>query len=444
MTEIPVKVKIPQEKKKEKKEREEGEKEKKVEKTKEGKIEKNLLLSLIFLVPIFFLPFATNNFLDFAKQILLEVFAFGVLFLFLLKKIKSGKLEFRLHRFYLPLFLLLISWGFSNLFAAWRYGSFWGIGLDLGNSFLSLLLFVIFFLLYFNIFDSKKDIERSFFLFLTSVFLGVIVSIFYIFGKAIIPLSFITRRDFTLVGTITSLSILVSALFPFLIVFFNREKRKIFRIYFSLVMIVFLFYLLLVNVRISWLVLMTGMVLSFSLELMNPKKVDVFHLSLPAFFLALSLFFVIFRFSIPYLPNPPLEYTITQKVGAHIAKEELKENFLLGSGPGNFNYSFSRFKPDILNQTNFWNVKFRPSSEFLNILTTTGILGFIFFLVLILYFLKISFRNITIIPYLTWPIFSSFIALMVAFLFYPSNFVLNFFFWLLLSSGILIERIKEK
>jgi len=440
MAEISVKVNLPS--KERKKEKGKEEKEKEIKARNKGGFERFILLSLVFLLPIFFLPFATNNFLDFAKQILLEVFVFGTLFLFFLRKIKSGRLEFSFHRFFIPLFALLFIWGISTIFAIWPYGSFWGIGLDLGNSFLSSLLFVLFFFLVFNIFE-EKDIRKSFFLLLTSILLVVIISIFYIFGKAIIPLSFIARRDFTLVGTISSLAILVSALFPFLIVFLNRERKKIFRVYFSLMGIIFLFYLFLVNVRISWLVLMTGMVLSFSLELMNPKKVDVFRLSFPTILLALSLFFVVFRFSLPLLPSAPLEYTITQRVGAHIAKEELKESFLLGSGPGNFNYSFSHFKPDILNRTNFWNVRFRPSSEFLSILTTTGILGFLAFLFLIFYFLKIAIANIRYIPYLTWPIFSAFVSLLVAFLFYPSNFVLNFFFWLLVASGVSIDKIRR-
>jgi len=64
--------------------------------------------------------------------------------------------------------------------------------------------------------------------------------------------------------------------------------------------------------------------------------------------------------------------------GWQIAVEGLK-NFrtaLLGVGPGNFLSAFNRFRPIALNNTSIWAVKFTANSnQYLNLLSTVGILG---------------------------------------------------------------------
>lgn len=438
---IPVKVNIKEEKTREREEREERKEKKEI--IKGDRIEKFFLFSLIFLLPIFFIPIATNNLQGLSKQFLSEIIIFFLFFLFLFSRIRAKKLSFRFSWFYLPVIFPLFIWGLSNIFAVWPYGSFWGITLDIYDSFLSLLLYSLFLFLFLNIFDSEKDIKKSFHLFFSSLFVAVIISIFYIYGKGILPLRFLVQRNFNPVGKLSSVAILVSLSFPFIISFFNQEKKKILKLYLGILGLVFLFYLFLVNSRVSWLVLMTAMVFIFAFELMNTKKLNIFGLSLPAILLVISLFFIVFRFNIPFLPNPPAEYIITQKVGLHIAKDQLKERFLLGPGPGNFTYSFSRFKPVDLNKSPLWSMRFGSSSEFLNVLTTTGVLGFLAFLFLIFYFLKLSFHHLYSSPFLSWPIIASYIGILAGFLFYPSNFVLSFFFWLLMSANLLLIEINK-
>ncbi len=54
---------------------------------------------------------------------------------------------------------------------------------------------------------------------------------------------------------------------------------------------------------------------------------------------------------------------------------------LIGIGPENFLSAFTRLKPAFLNQTNLWDIRFNSSSnELFTILTTTGLLGVIFWL----------------------------------------------------------------
>lgn len=66
--------------------------------------------------------------------------------------------------------------------------------------------------------------------------------------------------------------------------------------------------------------------------------------------------------------------------GWQIAVEGLKNLriCLLGVGPGNFLSAFNRFRPIALNNTSMWAVKFTANSnQYLNLLSTVGVLGLI-------------------------------------------------------------------
>jgi len=64
---------------------------------------------------------------------------------------------------------------------------------------------------------------------------------------------------------------------------------------------------------------------------------------------------------------------------------------LFGVGPGNFLNAYTRFKPAIINNTSIWNAQFGSNSnQYLNLLSTTGILGLLFYLMLVSKSLKKS------------------------------------------------------
>lgn len=104
--------------------------------------------------------------------------------------------------------------------------------------------------------------------------------------------------------------------------------------------------------------------------------------------------FIIFvsSFSLVYLllPDKPTSLTLpSYSVSWSVAVDTLKNNPLLGIGPGNFVESFTRHKPLSFNQTDLWNIRFNTATnQILTILTETGILGLIAFLFLSLFFLR--------------------------------------------------------
>lgn len=81
------------------------------------------------------------------------------------------------------------------------------------------------------------------------------------------------------------------------------------------------------------------------------------------------------------------------RYGYTIAVDTLKNSktLLVGYGPESFLNAFTRTRPARLNQTDLWNVRFTSSSsEVLNILTTTGVLGLLAWIGLVISLLRLS------------------------------------------------------
>ncbi len=126
----------------------------------------------------------------------------------------------------------------------------------------------------------------------------------------------------------------------------------------------------------------------------------------------------------------------------------------MGSGPGTFIYDFSKYKDVSFNQNPFWNVRFEgANSKVLTVLATTGVLGILSILALmgffVFYGIKFLFRktfseNEGFYWMLGAGIFISFITLSVGFFLYHSNLTLDFLFFLLMGSFVVLLSQSRK
>ncbi len=134
---------------------------------------------------------------------------------------------------------------------------------------------------------------------------------------------------------------------------------------------------------LSWVALFFLLVIFVT----NPF-VQKFKKFLFPFLLALSVFsflsYLYFFFSLPAShPSLPVSW--------QIAVGELSQSPIMGTGPGLFLQAFNKFRPASLNISPFWQFKFNNSgSEFLEILTTTGLLGFGSYLLFLFFVLRSS------------------------------------------------------
>ena len=209
---------------------------------------------------------------------------------------------------------------------------------------------------------------------------------------------------------------------------------------------------------------------------------DVQKLSLPILFLLIA---IVFLFPNPLskflnqnglIANLPKEAILSQNTSWQVNFKGMVENPALGSGVGNFHYTFSKFKPKSFLNTQFWQVRFdRAGNNIAEILGTTGILGALAFLVLFLMFFLISYLYIkaankekisgfeqstkrildvpenpqakpTMLFARNIPILIGFTALLIGQFLYYQIAVLGFSFWLMMGLGVVSwgKGAKEK
>ena len=95
------------------------------------------------------------------------------------------------------------------------------------------------------------------------------------------------------------------------------------------------------------------------------------------------------------LPNKAFTPLLLPKLaGWSIAADTLKTQAFFGAGPNNFLSRFTLFKPVSMNRTPLWSATFSASAnEYLEILTTSGLLGLAAFIFLIFAWLKLVKRD---------------------------------------------------
>lgn len=82
-------------------------------------------------------------------------------------------------------------------------------------------------------------------------------------------------------------------------------------------------------------------------------------------------------------------FSLSWSVGVDTLKQA--KTALIGYGPESYSVAFTQYRPAALNITNYWNVLFNSShSEFLNLISTLGIIGTVAWIVLLLSILRIA------------------------------------------------------
>ena len=419
-------------------------------------ISKIIVFILVFLIPLFFLPW-TSSVLDFNKQALLIFLVFLALVLLLLNFLRNNRLEINTSFVNIPIFILFLSLVVSNIFSLSRYGSFWGWPLTISSSVLSFLGFIFFYFLVVNLFKKEEIVFILFFLFLSGFFVAIHF-IFQAFGVFVLPFDFTKNNFFNLIGTTNTLGIYFAVLFLLLLPLFYSAKG-IFKLFLGIVGLIFLFVLFLINVKIVWLTFLSGLLGLFAFGIINlNKSVSTGFITLLMVLLVFASLMFFFRFSLIKSAQFPSEILVSHIDNLKIFKSLPLKSLIIGTGPGTFAFDWARYKPAEINQKNFWNWRFeRGSSEMLDRLVTTGLVGFLSFLFLIVILLKKNFSFLlkkenslsqenedNLDLFLGRSMLAGFWAIVFALFFYPFNFSLFFLFWLIVSCLVLLGKGKRK
>jgi len=361
-------------------------------------ISKFFLFLLVFLLPIFVLPFS-GDFFIFPKITLFLAGSLLAFLFWLLAQVFSKKFLNKTNRFLYPLTLLFLT-HLASLLVNWsKEEKFAGIWASL-----PFLVFPLFSFLLVNLIEKKKETNliKSLLLANGLILSGLAITLFllpttrYPLNLKILGFPFIIlNSNFSLTGnSLTSLFFLFSLLpiiFQNFSDYFSQEDKSKW------------LYLKVIFHSLLTLVIVTGLgVTSF----------QVFFLSKPIL----------------------LPYSFGWAIGVETLKNPL--NALFGLGPGEFQTAFTQFKPLSYNLSNLWSIRFSASSnELFQILTTLGLTGIAAFLFLLSKILKVTKKG---------PEFYSLAIVLFSFIFIPENFLTYFFLVVFLSLSALENNEETK
>ena len=286
-------------------------------------IEKYILVVTVFLLPIIVLPISPNPFIV-PK---LAVLVFGICLALLVRAIRilsTGKLEFSVGKFDLPVFLILIAYLISTIL---RTPNKMEAILLPGTATIIFAATLLYFLI--NQFEKEKSHFEMSLIFSGALFsIIVILSSSGLLGKIPQLPEFAKNGSFTPEGGYLPAGLFLVTLVPLGIGFLLKSK-------------------------------------SLSEKLL---------VGIAGFFVVIGLIISAYNL-IPGRPFAPRFPALSTSWS--IAVDSLKESPILGVGPGNYLTAFNRFRPVDYNQTNLWAVKFATASNFyLSVLTEAGLLGF--------------------------------------------------------------------
>lgn len=410
---------------------------------------------LVFLLPLFWLPFSFEIF-EYNKQYLLFFLSSLALFAWILKQVVYDK-EIRCKKSpidYLVLGFLFISL-ISAIFSVDKDSSFLGFYGRFSNGFIGLLSFGALYFLITNNASFKED-EKSKFqiagskllnLFLWSTGITVFTGYLSIFGLwtklgslITLPQIMLQRTFNPIAGSLEGLAVFLAVAIVLLTgLLLNRTK-----IFYWLLLFSSLGLLVIINFTSAWMILLAAMILVMALSLAKRIfKENVNRLLLPIFLIIVSAALLIGQ---PFKTNLPKEQVLPQPVSWRIAFESATDNVkngFLGTGLGTFHYDFSKYKPQSFNQSWMWQIRFdRASSYLAELLGTIGFVGFFAYLGMLVLFSFVSWFLISK-DFAGFPLVVGFIGIIASQFVYYQNTSLSYIFWLILGLAVVSWREKS-
>ena len=407
---------------------------------------KILLWATVFILPLFFIP-NTPSVLELNKQVLL-VGLVGIAFLVWVGSMAiKSQIKFRANFIFIPIFVFLITMGVSTIFADYTAQSTWGFFGGEARSFITLVFFVAFFVLFVNNIKNRKDIVTTLYIILASGLVAVVFGLLQLWGKYILPIEGTHNLYFNSIGSVYLFGVYVSALFMLALNMLIYTKKIVLKIALSILTLIFFATLVVVSLKVIWIALIVALALVLGRLTIGSKSAgSSVNNILPMIFLVLALLMILQKQPI-IKKQLPVEVLLTHKSSTTIAWSAIKNDFLLGSGPSNYINVYREFRPTQLG--NFWSTNFNTSSSYLlTLASTVGILGTLSFLVLVImgvvYMFKGIFTDDDQTAMLGVGIGSIWVLLTISLLFYVVNITILFMWWVILALLVSILAFNPK
>ncbi len=431
-----------------------------------NKILKFFTYFILFLLPIFWLPFSFE-FLEFNKLYLLFFFGwFGVL-LWLLKEILIDKeIRFRWGLFDLLIFIFVLFTTFSFAFSADKSSGLFGIYGRFNNGLLALLAFFGLYLLIRNNLklspareEGEITLRGIFNSLLFSSFIIVLWLYFSLSGlwlkiPFLQPIAIFNPISPSVESVAAFLSLIT--LLVILRLLIKRELKKVGKIFYISFLILSFPLLLIFDSLSGWILLGLGLIFFLFISWRQQVFIqDPHRLIFPIFLIIISLIFSFLNFGnllTGFTQNPPLilnlprEQILNQRESWEIALKVVTssvKNGFFGSGIGTFLSDFAKFKSDRMNEGGLWRLRWdKAGNNLAEVLATLGFTGGVCFLLILLWLLILAIAKKTEPELISWRVFL--IGLVILQFIFYQNMVLGGLFWLGLAIGANLVLTKEK
>ena len=433
--------------------------------------------ALVFLLPLFFLPFSYEVF-EFNKQYLLFFLTTIAAFAWLAKMVIYDK-EVRFRKTSLDVFVLaFLGVGvLSAVLSVDKSSSLFGFYGRFSDGLISLLsMGILYFLITNNVGvgEDKRTLSiggilKAFLWSSAAAVTAAYLAVFGIFarlGELIAMPAMMTQRTFNMIsGSLEGLSVFLAVVIGLLVGLMTTSKgeSKKGKLGYWLLLLASLGLLLVIDFTVAWIILLVSLFLfvGFSLwkrifkENVNKLLIPILLVIIAAVSIPTSLPQMVFGEDAT-LSNLPREQVLSQGVSWQVSFDSATDsvkNALLGSGLGTFHYDFSKHKPIEVNDSWMWQIRFdRAGNHFAGILATMGFFGLLSYLAIIGIFLMMGYllmlgiKNVSEAYPFQIPLLLVFLVLLVGQFVYYQNTTLGFAFWLILGLSMVSWRkpVKEK
>ncbi len=442
-----------------------------------------IICGLVFVLPVFILP-SQVLLISFFKANL-AYFAILLAFVFLMIDcLRKGEVTIPKSFLLLAGLVVALIWLIASLFSDNINLSLIGQGYEIGTFSFFLFLFLGLFVV-----SSVFRSEKRGYVFYTLLFISAVLIFIFQFFHILFNINLIPGVSFpyttsNLIGGWNDLSIFFGFIALVSLVFIELfNSKKIIKAGLFLLLLLSLIAMMAVNFQTNWIVFgffaLIIFLYVFSKNFFEPReKVEIsvtpegsaepsikrkggYNLVRISFFVFLIVAFFILIKSITtdfttFLKTDFIEVRPSLVATWDVAKQTLKENPFLGSGPNTFLYDWLKFKPLDVNNTIFWNTRFLFGiAQLPSMLATSGIIGGLallaFLVILVSYAIKVfpssPFQNDILHPLLMVSFLGS-LYLWIFTLIYSPGFLI--FALAFLNTGLLVgmlvraDKIKIK
>ena len=366
------------------------------------------LFLVIVLLPLFCLPF-TNIPIETSKGLLLILGLVASVISWAIARFSDGKIIFPKSWLVVSGFGIVLVALISALFSGNSQVSLFGTMFDVGSFYSIFAGFVLMFMASIVFKNSKQAKTLLFGAILSSAFV-LIFQFVHLFMPTILSLGILDGKTGNVLGSWNALGLFAGfsgLMFLFVIEFFSISKIE--KLFLGIFILFSILLMVAVNFQLVWILFGISSLIIFVYKASiiserngyNEEGSEKRHFPIISFVVVMIslLFFISGQFVGSIIPNR-LQISnneINPSLGAtmSITKGVLAKHPLLGIGPNRFGEAWSMFKPESINNTQFWDVSFDSGSGLLpTLVSTTGILAILSWLTFFVLFLVIGVRSI--------------------------------------------------